>query len=46
MMPQGSRWQLFIPANLAYGEKGNTRIPPNSALILEIEILSVKLAKK
>ena len=41
MMREGSKWQLFIPAILAYGDKGTTLIPPNSALILEVELLAV-----
>jgi len=42
MMPEGSLWQLFIPSNLAYGENGNSLVPPNSALIIEIELVSIK----
>lgn len=42
MMAEGAKWQLFIPAVLAYGEKGTALIPANSALILEVELLSVK----
>lgn len=43
MMPEGSKWQVFIPSKLAFGEKGSPpRIPPNSALIIEVEILSIK----
>lgn len=41
MMTEGSRWQLYIPAALAYGEKSTTLIPANSALIIEVELLSV-----
>lgn len=38
-MPAGSKWQLFIPAGLAYGESGHGRdIQPNTALIFEVEI--------
>jgi FKBP-type peptidyl-prolyl cis-trans isomerase FklB len=44
MMTEGSRWQLYIPAVLAYGEKGSGLIPANSALILEVELLAVKPA--
>lgn len=41
MMSAGSKWQLFIPSNQAFGEKGNQpRIPPNSPLIIDVEIVS------
>jgi FKBP-type peptidyl-prolyl cis-trans isomerase FklB len=44
LMPAGSQWQLFVPPDLAYGDKGAPRakIPPNAALIFDIELLSVK----
>lgn len=43
LMPAGSRWQLFIPSRLAYGERGQGRdIGPNETLIFEIELLAVK----
>lgn len=41
MMPTGSKWQLFVPAILAYGERGTSLIPPNSVLILEVELVEV-----
>lgn len=42
MMPEGSKWKIFIPAKLAFGEKGSMpRIPPNSALIIEVEIVAI-----
>jgi len=43
LMPVGSKWQLFIPSGLAYGERGaGQTIPPNSTLVFEIELLSIK----
>jgi FKBP-type peptidyl-prolyl cis-trans isomerase FklB len=41
-MPAGSKWKLFIPAELAYGERGRPGIPANSVLIFQIELLSVQ----
>ena len=43
LMPVGSKWQLFIPAELAYGERGaGADIAPNSTLIFEVELLSIE----
>jgi len=43
MMKVGSKWQLFLPPAIAYGERGQGRvIGPNAALIFEVELLSVK----
>lgn len=41
MMPEGSRWKLYIPSKLAYGEHQAGSIPPNSALIFEVELIKV-----
>ena len=47
LMPAGSKWQLFVPSYLAYGESGAGQIiPPNSALIFEVELLSVQENEK
>jgi FKBP-type peptidyl-prolyl cis-trans isomerase FklB len=43
LMPVGSKWQLVIPPDLAYGERGAGReIGPNSTLIFEVELLSIQ----
>src|SRR5215472_4979320 len=42
LMKVGSKWQVFIPAELAYGEKGaGAKIGPNSTLIFEIELVGI-----
>jgi FKBP-type peptidyl-prolyl cis-trans isomerase len=42
LMPVGSKWKLFIPSDLAYGDRGaGGAIPGGSALIFEIELLSI-----
>jgi FKBP-type peptidyl-prolyl cis-trans isomerase FklB len=42
LMPVGSKWRLFIPQELAYGERGaGAAIPPYSALIFDVELLEI-----
>ena len=42
-MPVGAKWQVFIPAELAYGDRGSARrIPANATLIYELELLSIR----
>jgi FKBP-type peptidyl-prolyl cis-trans isomerase FklB len=42
LMKVGSKWQIFVPAELAYGEKGaGPKIGPNSTLIFEIELVGI-----
>ena len=42
LMPVGSKWQLFIPSDLAYGDRGSGGdIGPSSTLIFEVELLSI-----
>ena len=43
-MKVGSKWQLFVPSELAYGDRGHPGIPASSALIFEIELLSAEPA--
>jgi len=46
LMEEGAKWQLFIPSNLAYDEKGAGRdIGPNATLIFEIELVSIQEKK-
>jgi FKBP-type peptidyl-prolyl cis-trans isomerase FklB len=43
LMPVGSKWQLFVPADLAYGDRGaGNDIPPGTTLIFEVELLSIE----
>jgi FKBP-type peptidyl-prolyl cis-trans isomerase len=47
LMKKGSKWVLYIPADLAYGERGaGNRIPPNSTLIFEVEMIAYQETPK
>lgn len=47
LMPVGSKWQLFIPSDYAYGDRGaGADIPGGATLIFELELLDVKQVKK
>jgi FKBP-type peptidyl-prolyl cis-trans isomerase FklB len=47
LMPVGSKWQLFIPSDLAYGERSpGAEIGPNSTLIFDVELLSINKEKE
>ena len=46
LMSVGSKWQLFIPSDLAYGPNGNRNIPPNSTLLFEVELLGIETNAK
>jgi FKBP-type peptidyl-prolyl cis-trans isomerase FklB len=46
LMPVGSKWQLFIPSDLAYGPQAKGPIGPNSTLIFEVQLLSIQEKKE
>jgi FKBP-type peptidyl-prolyl cis-trans isomerase FklB len=41
LMKEGSKWQIFVPSDLAYGPKGGSGVEPNSTLIFDVELLRV-----
>ena len=41
-MPVGSKWQLAIPSELAYGESAPPQIGPNQVLLFEVELVGIK----
>src|SRR5437016_13480515 len=47
LMPVGSKWQLFVPSDLAYGDRGaGADIGPGAALVFEVELLSIQAKDK
>ena len=42
LMPVGSKWQLFIPSQLAYGQRGSGRMGPYETIIFEIELVAIE----
>ena len=47
MMKTGSRWQLFVPPELAYGKGGHgQQIPPNTLLVFDLELVAVEKADR
>ncbi len=45
LMPKGSKWQLFIPSDLAYGPNGNRSIGPNETLLFDVELIEIEKKK-
>ena len=48
LMEEGAKWQLFVPSNLGYGERGTPGGPigPNATLIFDIELVSIQIQEK
>lgn len=46
MMPVGSKWEIYIPQDLAYGSKEVGKIKPFSALVFEVELVGIEEKKK
>jgi len=45
LMPTGSKWQLYIPSELAYGANGNRSIGPNETLLFDVELIEIEKKK-
>lgn len=45
MMPVGSKWEIYIPQELAYGSKVQNNIPPYSTLLFEVELVEIEPVK-
>jgi FKBP-type peptidyl-prolyl cis-trans isomerase len=41
LMPVGSKWQLYVPAQLAYGDRAMPAFGPSSTLLFEVELLAI-----
>ena len=41
IMPVGSKWKLFVPPALGYGDRGSGAIPGGAALVFEVELLDI-----
>jgi FKBP-type peptidyl-prolyl cis-trans isomerase FklB len=46
MMTKGAHWKVYIPSDLAYGDRGSGAVPPGATLIFEINLLDIKPAAK
>ena len=42
LMKPGAKWQLFVPESQAYGERGMKRIPANTTMIFDVELISIE----
>jgi FKBP-type peptidyl-prolyl cis-trans isomerase FklB len=45
LMKVGSKWELYVPADLGYGPMGKGPIPPNTVLIFDVELLQIQAAR-